>query len=162
MAPLLAAIIISNTNSYSSTGGNVVSSGGTITQGSSGSSSYVESVVNSSDSGGSATVHIETDTDGQVSDQTITKAIPPGGDVEIDVATSSASVRAVSLVNAGSSSSSLTSLQHAIHHLLEVASSSTTTALSIEATATAPDFTEVSFGAQVTAFFKRIFSIFGL
>src|SRR5665213_326375 len=104
MAPLLAAIIISNTNSYSSTGGNVVGSGGTVTNGQSYSSAYVENDVNGSDTtydssdgstivtnggDGSATVHIETDNNGQVSSQTITKQIPSNGGIDIEGATSS-------------------------------------------------------------------------
>jgi hypothetical protein len=182
MAPLLATILISTTGSYSSTGGNTAGPGGMVVNGPSQSSAYTVTNVGGSDSDyyysdngvnitntggtGSATVHIETDNNGQVQQETVTKPIPPGGNVDIEIATSSGNSYAATVIKVGSGSSvrastSLTSLRHAIGHLLKAASSSTTTALSIEATATGPNFAQLSFGAKIAAFFQRVFNLFG-
>ena len=183
MAPLIAAIIMTNTSSYSSTGGNVVGPGGTVVTGAQQSSaysentdnstndSYSESEVNISDqsgSGGSATVQVKTDNNGQVSQQTITKPIPAGGSVDIDIATStggSIDSHVTSSFNASVSSGGLSSLSHAIHHLLKIASTSASS--SLEATATVnvaqsgPVFGEIDFGDQIKAFFSHLFSVLG-
>src|ERR1700722_3177711 len=91
MLPLLAAAIISTTMSNSSTGGNVVS-GNSVVTGSSYSSVSVQTY--DGDTGGTSTVQIETDDNGQVNKQTITKTIPPGGSADIDIATSTGDGRA--------------------------------------------------------------------
>lgn len=182
MAPLLAAIIMSNTSSYSSTGGNYAGPGGVVSNGAVESSAYSETNVGGSESdyyssdndvdvtngegGGTATVHVETDNNGQVQQETVTKPIPAGGTLDIEVATSSASgnssVRIGASVSAGSPSTSLSSLQRAIHHLLQAASSSATSSASVSASTTEVAFSQISFGAQLTAFLERLFSLFGL
>ena len=161
MAPILAAIIMNNTASYSSTGGNVVDQGGSVTQGDSYSSVSSENIVNSSgDSGGTATVHIETNDNGQLSQETITRSAPPGGVIDIEVATSSgaARIRASTIVGAGSSS--LGKLEHAVHRLLETASTSASASVSISSSSI--PFARVSFSARIGAFFQHLFGLFGL
>ena len=91
MLPLLAAIIMTNTSSYSSTGGNVAGDGGSILQGASESSSYSENIVNDADGTASASVHIETYSNGQIHDDTVTKSVPAGGSLELRIATSTES-----------------------------------------------------------------------
>lgn len=86
MLPLLAATILSTSLSNSSTGENTVQ-GGDVVTGSSYSSVSVQTYDNGS--GGTSTVEIDTDTNGQASKQVITKVIPPGGSSDTYIATSS-------------------------------------------------------------------------
>jgi hypothetical protein len=162
---------MTSTNAYSSTGGNYAGPGGTVTQGASYSSVTSENIDGTS--GGTATVQIETDDNGQVNDQTITKSIPPGGSIEIEVATSSgssghsggvgSSIHAATVISTGSSSASLKSLQRAVHTLLTTAAAtSASTSITIETSATtSPNFAQIGFGAQIMLFFKQLFSVFG-
>jgi hypothetical protein len=164
MAPLLAAIIISNTGSYSSTGGNVVSGGGVVTQGPSESSSYVESIVNSNDNGGSATVHIETNTNGVVQQQTITQPIIPGVPIDIEAATSSGSgsVNIDSYIRTGPlNATGTTSRGRFAHHALG-ATSSVATSSPFFGTGTTVPAPAMDLGSRIGAFFARLFSFFGL
>lgn len=165
---------MTSTNAYSSTGGNYAGPGGTVTQGPSYSSVTSEN-IDEGGSGGTATVHIETDENGQINDQTITKTVPPGSSVEIDVATSSgdgavaiqAATEINPAINTGSASASLKSLQRAVHTLLTTAAATdtngnATTSIVVETTAsTSPNFAQIGFGAQIMLFFKQLFSIFG-
>ena len=58
-------------------------------------SAHVVNIVNAnSNTGGKATVHIETDSDGEHYEETIEKDIGPDEDVSIDIATSSSNGRA--------------------------------------------------------------------
>ena len=173
MAPLLAAIIMTNTSSYSSTGGNHAGPGGTVVQGPSYSSVTSEN-IDGGGSSGTATVHIETNTNGQISSQTITKTVPPGGSIEIVVATSSrdtgtndVTVHAASAISTNSASVSLRSIQHAVHALLKVSASSSvsvnaSTSAALETSAsTTVHFNQIGFRTQLMLFFKQLFTIFG-
>lgn len=163
MAPLLAAIIMTNTSSYSSTGGNTVGTGGTVSNGSSESSAYSENYVGSSDSNGSsATVHIETDNNGVVQQQTITKTAPPGQSLDIEVGTSSGrgSVNVYSYIHSGSGNGAGATHGRPPHNT-NTASSSATTTLSLEANTTL-QLPKMDFGGQLKAFFMHLFSLFGL
>jgi hypothetical protein len=170
MVPLLASIIMTNTNAYSSTGGNVVGPGETVIQGSS-YSSVMNETIDGSGQSGTATMYTETINNGKVDSQTMTKAIPPGGSIEIEVATSSGSaaswVRTASIVSPGissvSASTSLKSLQQAVYKLfIDTMSTSASTSIAINTTgSTSTNFAQIGFGTQIKLFFKQLFSIFG-
>jgi len=173
MAPLLAAIIMSNTSSYSSTGGNVVGTGGTVTNGPSETSAYSENFIGSNgDNGGSATVQIETDNNGVVQEQTITKTAPPGQSLDVEVGTSSggSSVNVASYIRTGSlNMTGTTTHGRFAHHTFGVASStdsttSTTSTSSGQASSTSATLPlpKMDFGGQLRAFFMHLFSLFGL
>ncbi len=164
---------MTNTSAYSSTGGNVAGNGGSVTNGQSGASAYSENVVNSGgDGGSSATVHIETDNNGVVQEQTITKTAPPGQSLDIEVGTTSggASVNVGSYIRTGSSNMTGTTTHGRFaHHTFGVASStdsttSTTSTSSGQASSTSATLPlpKMDFGGQLKAFFMHLFSLFGL
>jgi hypothetical protein len=171
MAPLLASILMTSTNAYSSTGGNYAGPGATVTQGASYSSVTSQNIDNGAN-GVTATVQIQTDDNGQLNNQTITKTIPPGGSVDMEVATSSGnaaigvhtSMVVSNATTADSASGSLKSLQRAVHTLLKTAAStSASTSLAADTDfSVSPNFAPIGFGGQVMLFFQRLFSIFGL
>lgn len=163
MAPLLTAILMTSTNSYSSTGGNTAGAGGTVTQGASESSSYSENIVGGSDGGSSATIHIETDSNGVKREETVTQAAPPGGNLELYLATSSGSGSA----DVGSSiqtgvRTDVISRRHAVripdHRITREATSTATTSAMASARSTPAVPASGSFFA---ALWKRIAGLFG-
>ncbi len=154
MVPLLAALILTSTASDVSTGGNTVSAGGHVQNGSAYSSVSQLSVVNQNENdygasttsvtitnttgGGTAIMHIKTDTNGEVHEETVTKQIPVNGSLDIEVATSSgnSNVRSALQVSNGA-----TPLQ----------SSST------------PQYSKLvfhTFGSQLQALFRQLLSFF--
>jgi hypothetical protein len=121
----------------------------------------VESTVNSNgENGSSATVHIETDNNGVVQEQTITKTAPPGVPLNIEVATSSGagSVNINSYIRAGSSNMTATTSHGRFGHHGSVAASSSAV---FEASTTIP-VPEMDLSAQIRAFFAHFFGFFGL
>jgi hypothetical protein len=154
---------MSNTSSYSSTGGNVVGTGGSVSNGQSGTSAYSENIVNSnSDGGSSATVQIETDNNGVVQQQTITKEAPPGGSIDIEVATSSggSSVNIASYVSSGPANAAGTPVPHGrFTHQTPNATTSIAASSSIELASTVP---VMDLGTLFRSFFTHLFSFFGL
>ena len=164
MLPLLVATIITTSVSNSSTGGlsaqaglpaqagNIVTSGGDVVNGSSYSSVSVQTYDNNE--GGTSTVQIETDRNGQVNTQTVTKTIPPGGSADIYVATSTGSGSA--LVEVGSTvDASATSSR--IGRLISGLFGSSTASSSFEV-----ESAGFGLGIQLQAFFNSLLGFFRL
>jgi len=165
---------MTNTSAYSSTGGNVAGNGGSVTNGQSGASAYSENVVNSGgDGGSSATVHIETNNNGVVQEQTITKTAPPGQSLDIEVGTTSGggSVNVGSYIHTGvGGGAGATTHGRPLHNTSTASSSDSTTSTSsgqasspqaATTSATLP-LPKMDFGGQLRAFFMHLFSLFGL
>jgi hypothetical protein len=168
-SPIAASAVTyvnSDTESSADSGDNVVGGGGVVVTGSSNASAYDENSINgsaysgsgesvfvtSNNSSGTATVHIETDNNGQVDQETITKPIFPGAETDIMIATSSGAGSAsvhVGMFTGGAPSN----IRHLFHHVFGASTSTATTSWQQGASSSAPHF-------DITAFFKNLFSIF--
>lgn len=148
MFALLLALSLSNVSSNVSasayTGGNVVSSGGTVTQGSSYDSVQSTTVINGGT--GTSTVNVETDTNGNVQRQSVTKAIPPGGTSIIVVASSTGAEGAAVTIDGAT--------------MYPVGSSASTTASTTVTASTSLPHTHQSFMSAISLFFHSFFSFF--
>ncbi|HEV3245350.1 MAG TPA: hypothetical protein VG102_03255 [Candidatus Paceibacterota bacterium] len=149
MVPLIAGLILSNTVS-NSTGGLTAQAGDVVHSGDSYSSVSVQTYAN--DEGGTSTVQIETDENGQVNKQTYTKTVPAGGNANVFVATStgSAHVNIGSFIGVGTSTK-----RHALHVAPDVVSASTSASSSVTLQAS-----NSHFSFNLRAFLQALFMYF--